>query len=106
MVARMFSWLAGLALVLVFLVIISPDLLDEVQDVRIVAIPATETARDVTGSERSANIVALGAFVRAEDLIESASVEAVLSEGIPANKQDMIEKNLAALRAGLDYVPP
>jgi 2-oxoglutarate ferredoxin oxidoreductase subunit gamma len=85
--------------------IISPERLDNVADARTVAIPATETARDVAGTERAANIVALGAFLRTEPLVAAASVEAVLSEGIPADKQDMIEKNLAALRAGLEYAP-
>ncbi len=84
--------------------LIDPDTFDRASEVRIVWLPATETAREVAGTERAANMAALGAFLRAEPLVKVSSVEAILREVVPANRQEMIEKNLAVLQAGHDYV--
>lgn len=74
-------------------------------DVQIVWVPATEMARDIVGAERSANMVVLGAFLRAEPIVQVESAEAILSEFATGAKKALLDKNLAALRAGLEYQP-
>ncbi len=73
-------------------------------DVRIFWVPATQTARDVAGTDRSANMVALGAFLAVEPIVEVATVEAILRELSDERKRALIEKNIAALEAGRDLV--
>jgi len=73
-------------------------------EVRIVWVPATEMAQQVAGTERSANMVALGAFLSAEPVAEVSSVEAVIRNVEGAHKQALVEKNLAAIHAGFDHV--
>ena len=58
--------------------IIDRDAYQRGDEVRIVWIPATGMARDVAGTERSANMVALGAFLAAQPLVSVGSVEGVL----------------------------
>ena len=73
-------------------------------DVRIFWVPATQTAREVAGTDRSANMVALGAFLAVEPIVEVATVEAILRELSDERKRALIEKNIAALEAGRDLV--
>lgn len=73
-------------------------------EVRILWVPATEMAQDVAGTERSANMVALGAFLSANPVAEVSSVEDVIRNVEGAHKQALVEKNIAALHAGLDHV--
>jgi 2-oxoglutarate ferredoxin oxidoreductase subunit gamma len=83
--------------------IIKPETFTRADDVRLVAIPAMEIAREVAGTERSANIVAFGAFLKAEPLLKTEAIEAIFRAAVSARKKDMIEKNLAALHAGLNF---
>ena len=73
-------------------------------DVRIVWIPATKTAREVLGAERAANMIALGAFLRGEPVVKIATVERIIKETAAGRRRDLLEKNLAALHTGLDFV--
>ncbi|HOV73961.1 MAG TPA: 2-oxoacid:acceptor oxidoreductase family protein [Candidatus Hydrogenedentes bacterium] len=82
--------------------IIDPAVLAR-DDVRVVWIPATQISKDTVGTERSANIVALGAFLKAEPVVKVSTIEAIFREGAAGRRAAMVEKNLAALRAGLDY---
>jgi len=81
---------------------LNPDTCSRDGEVRTVWIPATEIARDVTGNERSANIVAFGAFLKQEPVIKTETVEEKFRQ-LPARKKHMIESNLKALQAGLDF---
>ena len=72
-------------------------------DVRIVWVPATEIARNVIGSERSANIVALGVFLRAEPVVKIETIETIFREAA-GKKKDAAKLNLTALHTGLDYL--
>lgn len=74
-------------------------------DVRVVWIPVTQISKDVVGTERSANIVALGAFLKAEPVVKVSTIESIFREGATGKRAAMVEKNLAALRAGLDFQP-
>lgn len=69
------------------------------EDVRLVCVPATELAREVAGTDRAANMVALAAFLSLEPLVQSSSIETILSAG--SLPPDAIQKNLTAFRAGL-----
>lgn len=69
---------------------------------RAVWIPVTEISRNVAGNEQSANIVAFGAFLKAEPIVRLDTVETIFRQ-LPARKKAMIEKNLAALHAGMEY---
>lgn len=71
-------------------------------ELRTVWIPVTEISRNVAGNERSANIVAFGAFLKAEPVVRLETIETIFRQ-LPAQKKAMIDKNLAALRAGLDF---
>jgi 2-oxoglutarate ferredoxin oxidoreductase subunit gamma len=72
-------------------------------DVRIIWIPATEMARTVIGAERSANIVALGAFLKVEPVVKVHTIETIFRESA-GRKKDAAKLNLTALHAGLDYI--
>ncbi len=67
-------------------------------DVRVVWVPATEISRTMTGNERSANMVALGAFLRAEPAVQVSSIEALIGRSKATG-----ETNLAVFRAGLEF---
>lgn len=71
-------------------------------ELKSVWIPATQLSRETAGNERSANIVAFGAFLKVEPIVRIDTIEAIF-RNLPARKKTMIEKNLAALRAGLDF---
>jgi len=85
--------------------LIDPRACQRGDEVRVVWTPATEMSREVAGNEASANMVALGAFLRAEPVVAVESVEAVLRDFADARKRALAEKNIAALHAGLDAAP-
>lgn len=72
-------------------------------DLRVVWIPATQISKDVVGTERSANIVALGAFLKAEPIVKVSTIEAIFKDGATGKRAAMLDSNRAALRAGLDF---
>ena len=82
---------------------IDPNALEVGGDIRMIWIPATEMARATVGNERSAKMVLLGAFLKAEPVVRVESIEALVSRGASGPKKDLIEKNVAAFRAGLAY---
>jgi len=66
-------------------------------DIRVVEVPATETAKEV-GNPKVANMVMLGAYLQLTGAVEDESVIASLAEhGLRAN---LIEINRKALKAG------
>ena len=68
-------------------------------DIRIVAIPANDIAAEV-GSERSVNMVLLGGYVVANELLGLETVEEALAQVIPERHHAMIPVNQAALQRG------
>lgn len=71
-------------------------------DVREVNVPANEIAIKL-GAPRSANMVALGAYIAAIGLIKKESVEKYIEYNFK-EKPDIIEVNLQAFRKGCDWV--
>lgn len=73
----------------------------ERSDIRVVALPASDLARDL-GNERAANVVALGALVAATGLLPLESVERGLAETLGEAKAHLLDVNRAALRRGAE----
>lgn len=69
-------------------------------DVLVVAIPANDLAMEL-GNPRCANIVALGAFVGATDVLPMPEVEEMVRQNF-AVKPALVELNLKALRVGFE----
>lgn len=69
-------------------------------DVLAVGIPANELALEL-GNPRCANIIALGAFVGATDVLPMAEVEEMVRQNFAA-KPALVELNLKALRLGFE----
>ncbi len=70
--------------------------------VRTVAVPANEIA-DTLGNTRMANMVALGAYVRATGVVDLDIVKKSLTSVISAHYSHLIPKNADALQAGYDH---
>lgn len=62
-------------------------------------VPATEQAEEL-GDARNANLILLGALLKARPIVPPRDVEATLQRML-ANKSAVLELNLAAFRAGL-----
>jgi len=82
--------------------ILKPETCTRNGDVRTIWIPATELSREITGNEQSANIVAFGAFLNTEPVVKLETIRKIF-RGLAGRKKDMIEKNLAALNAGIEF---
>ncbi|MBM4398237.1 MAG: 2-oxoacid:acceptor oxidoreductase family protein, partial [Deltaproteobacteria bacterium] len=67
-------------------------------DVKVIKVATNEVALAL-GNARAANIVALGAFVGATDVVSMEQVEALVRETFAA-KPKAIELNIAAVRKG------
>ncbi|MBP8132270.1 MAG: 2-oxoacid:acceptor oxidoreductase family protein [Candidatus Hydrogenedentes bacterium] len=72
-------------------------------DLRVVWIPATQISKETVGTERSANIVALGALLKAEPVVKVSTIEDIFKDGATGKRAAMLESNRAAFRAGLDF---
>jgi 2-oxoglutarate ferredoxin oxidoreductase subunit gamma len=68
-------------------------------DLRVVALPASELAAAL-GNERTANVVALGAYLAASGALPLAVVESALAETLGRNKLHLLGVNVEALRRG------
>ena len=73
----------------------------EREDVTAYYIPATAMAREM-GAPGLANMVLLGALVKATGCVTDEGLDAGLIKVIPARKADMLEINRKALKAGMD----
>ena len=80
------------------LLIVDSGLVDQVPTSRVVELPFTAIAREKTGKEQGANVVALGALGVLCPFISEKSLEAALVERVPRNTRQMNKK---ALRAGI-----
>lgn len=70
-------------------------------DVQAYYIPATAMAREM-GAPGLANMVLLGALVKATGCVTDEGLDAGLIKVIPARKADMLDINRKALKAGMD----
>ena len=72
----------------------------DTRDVTLLPIPATETAVEM-GSIVVANVLMLGAFLRACRVCEAETVREAIGELLSGRKSDQIEINLQALETGM-----
>lgn len=75
----------------------------QVGDRTVVWVPATEIAREATGTERAANMVALGAFLASDATVLVDTVEKIMDEERNPAKQKLVQTNKKAIRAGFDF---
>jgi 2-oxoglutarate ferredoxin oxidoreductase subunit gamma len=86
------------------LLLINTSLIDRPasrDDLVVIGVPANQIATDL-GSPRSANMVALGAYIGATDVVEVDQVIDVIRETFAA-KPAVIDVNIEALRKGLEF---
>ncbi len=74
----------------------------ERKDIRIIAVPANEIA-DELGNARVANMVLLGTFIEATNLIKTESVEKALRAVLSERHHNLIPLNMQALEMGRAY---
>ena len=69
-------------------------------DVISIRIPANDIARDEMGNERMANVILLGALVRATGVVTLDSVVTALKKNLPERRHHLLEPNREALQKG------
>ncbi|MGP3690622.1 2-oxoacid:acceptor oxidoreductase family protein [Streptomyces sp. IBSNAI002] len=72
--------------------------------VAVLDVPATAVATGL-GSVAAATLVALGAYVRATDVVGLEALDRALPEVLPAYRRDSVAVNVRALHAGYGAVP-
>ena len=72
-------------------------------DIRTVVIPANEIAEQI-GDRRLMNIVLLGSALANEHILPVEAVENALRKHIPQRHRELLEGNLRALAAGMEYL--
>ena len=70
-------------------------------DVRVIAVPANDMAAEL-GSDRVANMCALGAYLAATRVVSMDSIAESLKEVLPARRHNLIPLNIKALEAGAE----
>lgn len=69
-------------------------------DVTVIAVPANDLAMEI-GSDKVANLLALGAYIRATGVVSAESVEKALQKVLPPRRHNFIPLNLKALEQGM-----
>ncbi len=71
------------------------------KDIKAVGIPATKLANEM-GASKLANMILVGAMLKATEIADIKVVENALSKVIPAKKTDMLELNLNCIKKGME----
>ncbi len=77
------------------------DVTTDRQDILVVTVPCNQISMEVTGTGRSANIAALGAYAGAVPVVDFASIEDVVKTKF-AKKPKVLEDNMAILQKGYE----
>ena len=72
------------------------------EDIRVIAVPANEIAEEL-GNARVANMVLLGTFMEATNLIKTESIEKALKAVLAERHHHLIPLNMQALDRGRAY---
>ena len=67
-------------------------------DINLIEVPVSELATSTLGSAKVANIIMLGAFIRATNVVSSESVEQVLRTIFSGQKSSLLDLELEAFR--------
>ena len=70
----------------------------------VVAVAATKLAREAD-APKAASLVLLGAFARGTGIVGAEALDAALADSLPSYRQQFLESNQRALRAGWEAVP-
>ncbi len=71
---------------------------------RVIEIAATDLAVDV-GNIMTASMVMLGAYVAATGIVALETLDAAVTDSLPAYRVQHVARNVAAIRAGFDAAP-
>ena len=71
-------------------------------DIRVISLPASDIATEL-GNVRMANLVALGALLKATGIVNVESVLAQLDEHLSERQRKWLEPNKAALLKGAEF---
>ncbi len=82
--------------------LIDPGRVDRA-DVRLLAIPANDIAREVVGSQQLASMVALGAYVARTGVVDMATVIGCIPKVVSKKYEKFIPLNVKALREGESF---
>ena len=84
-------------------VIVEEDMVEVASDVdaRVFKVPATRTAETELKSKMYANVVMLGAIVKATGLVSEDAVEKAIADSVP---KEALEKNINAFRLGYQLI--
>jgi 2-oxoglutarate ferredoxin oxidoreductase subunit gamma len=75
------------------------------KDLRVTWAPVTEIAKTVAGTDRATNMAAMGAFIAAIGMPNFDIAVRILGEhSSEGGKKALLEKNIQAMRAGMDAV--
>lgn len=87
------------------LLLVNSTLVEDLPSPKAIALPFTATARQETGRELLANIVALGALVRLSGIVRVASLEQAVRRRAPAGTAEINQRALqAGLRLAADFL--
>jgi len=89
------------------IVLADQDLLEDplgASAAELLMVPATQIAR-AAEAPKAAALVLLGAFAKATGIVSLASLEAGLGDALPSYRQQTLESNQRALRAGHEALP-
>lgn len=78
------------------LLIVDATLVSQIPIQRVIALPFSQIARDVSGKDLAANMVALGAVGCVTDIVSLESLEKALLARIPTGTEEMNEKAFSA----------
>jgi 2-oxoglutarate ferredoxin oxidoreductase subunit gamma len=73
------------------------------EDLRLLAVPANDIAREVVGSQQLASMVALGAYAAASGVVEVRTLVECLPTVVSKRYEKFIPLNVQALREGEDF---
>lgn len=71
-------------------------------DIDIIYVPTGELAK-AAGNEKAGNVIMLGVYLATHPELEADTVEQTLRSVIGAKKPDLVDVNIAALHAGLEF---
>jgi 2-oxoacid:acceptor oxidoreductase gamma subunit (pyruvate/2-ketoisovalerate family) len=71
---------------------------------RVVEVPATDLAVDL-GNIMVASMIIVGAYVAATGMVDLGSLDAAVTDALPAYRTQHVARNVAALAAGFEFAP-
>jgi 2-oxoglutarate ferredoxin oxidoreductase subunit gamma len=90
------------------ILIFNSSLIDEKyvnrNDIKIIPIPLNELSIEITGSPRLANMIAIGAFVKATNVVDLEILKDSLKNVISERNLKFIPDNIKAIDFGYNYV--